>query len=148
MKLNVDENQLDDIPQLISIVTSIMIKNPRTIQICVAILHKLLSFLDDIDEIEKIIDLIISKCSSLPNADFVEIWLQNISVINNRDKKFRSPICQKVVNPEKLIWNSQWLSLEKRLDESMLINETKMSELSMNYNFNIDDFDDYIFCRE
>ena len=148
MKLNVDENQLDDIPQLISIVTSIMIKNPRTIQICVAILHKLLSFLDDIDEIEKIIDLIISKCSSLPNADSVGIWLQNISVINNRDKKFRSPICQKVVNPEKLIWNSQWLSLEKRLDESMLINETKMSELSMNYNFNIDDFDDYIFCRE
>lgn len=145
MQLNVDENQLDDIPQLISIVTSIMIKNPRTIQICVAILHKLLSFLDDIDEIEKIIDLIISKYSSLPNADFVEIWLQNISVINNRDKKFRSPLCQKVVNPEKLIWNSQWLSLEKRLDESMLINETKMSELTMNYNFNIDDFDDYIF---
>ncbi len=145
MKLNVDENQLDDIPQLISIVTSIMIKNPRTIQICVAILHKLLSFLDNIDEIEKIIDLIISKYSSLPNADFVEIWLQNISVINNRDKKFRSPLCQKVVNPEKLIWNSQWLSLEKRLDESMLINETKMSELTMNYNFNIDDFDDYIF---
>lgn len=145
MKLNVDENQLDDIPQLISIVTSIMIKNPRTIQICVAILHRLLSFLDDIDEIEKIIDLIISKYSSLPNADFVEIWLQNISVINNRDRKFRSPLCQKVVNPEKLIWNSQWLSLEKRLDESMLINETKMSELTMNYNFNIDDFDDYIF---
>lgn len=139
--LNSSKNQLPDTYQLISIVTSIMVKNPRTIQSCVAILHKLLEFLENKEEAEEIINSILKKFNSLPNADLVEIWIQNISVRLDRSKKYKNLLSQKIADNSILLWNSDWLKPEKRINETLLIDEDKISELQPKYILNNFDLD-------
>lgn len=129
-------NQISDIEQLISILTSIMVKNPRTVQSCVAILHKLLEFIDDKEKVEVIINSILRKFDDLPNADLVEIWIQNISVRSDRTKEYKNLLSQKIADDNTMLWNSTWLKPEKRIDETLLIDEDKISELQPKYTLN------------
>lgn len=140
-KLDSTKDKLTDVYQLISVATSIMLNNPKTIQHCVAILHKLLEFIEKDDEKEEIINLILKKYESIPNADLVEIWIQNISVRINRDKIYKNPLSQKVINTSNNLWDCSWLKLDKKLDESSFIDEEIISELQPEYSlidFNTD----------
>ena len=138
--LDPKQNQLADINQLISIITSIMVKNPRTVQSCVAILHKLLEFIDS-EKIEEIINSILKKFDDLPNADLVEIWIQNISVRTDRTKKYKNLLSKKIADESIQLWNNNWLRPNKRIEEKKLIDEDKILELQPKYtlnNFNLD----------
>lgn len=132
--LNPKNDSILDVEQLISITTSIMMKNPRTIQWCVAIIHKLLEFIDD-DKTEDVINLILNKFEGLPNTDLVEIWIQNISVRTNREREYKNLLCRKVAGISERLWNSDWLKPEERLDESVFINEDELSKLRPKYVF-------------
>ena len=137
----------DDIYQLISIVTAIMLKNPGSIQHCVTILAGLFKFLEP-SEINSTITSILSKYDSLPNTDFIELWLQRISIIKERDKEYKSKMAKKVKEPNNInLWNSDWLKSNKQPDESLLVNEIKISELTLEIPIEeIDMFnDDYNF---
>ena len=134
--LSPQNNQIPDIEQLISILTSIMVKNPRTVQSCIAILHKLLEFIDDEEKVEVVINSILKKFDDLPNADLVEIWIQNISVRTNRTKQYKNLLSQKIADANIRLWNSDWLKSKKRIDETLLIDENKISELQPKYTLN------------
>lgn len=118
-----------DIYQLISIVVGIMIQSPRTIEHCIVILGKIFELMETAD-IEPLIDKILKKFINTPNTDLVEIWLQRLSLINNREKRYNANICNKVIDPEAhSLWNSEWLRAE--FDESGIINEKYISEMSL-----------------
>lgn len=141
-KLDAKENQLEDIPQLISILTSIMLKNPRSIELCVIILAKLFNFLNK-SQINQTIDSILRKFSYLPNTDFIEIWLQRISILSFPEKQYESILCQKVSNTENInLWNSRWLKPNKRPNENLIIDKEKLSELTLDTD--IADVDSFI----
>lgn len=141
-KLDAKENQLEDIPQLISILTSIMLKNPRSIELCAIILAKLFNFLDK-SQINQTIDSILRKFSYLPNTDFIEIWLQRISILSFPEKQYESILCQKVSNIENIsLWNSRWLKPNKRPNENLIIDKEKLSELTLDTD--IADVDSFI----
>lgn len=93
------ESKPDDIYQVISIVTYIMSKNPNSVEFCIAILSKLFRFLPK-SETNEIIDSILFKFNKLPNTDFIEIWLQRLSIVYNREKLFNANLCQKVISNE------------------------------------------------
>lgn len=141
INLNTEKHQIADIDQLISITTSIMVKNPKTTQSCVAILHKLFEFINDNEKVEEIINSILKKFDSLPNADLVEIWLQNISVRIDRTKHYKNILSQKIADSNIQLWNNKWLKSNQRINESLLINDDRISELQPEYTLN--DFNIY-----
>lgn len=133
--VNLESNYkvIGDVKQLISITTSIMMKNPRTIQNSVAIIHKLLEFIEDTKKHHEIIDLILKKYEKLPNTDLVEIWIQNISVRTNRGKEYKNLLCQKVADGNRVLWRSSWLNVKGRFNEKGFINNEKIKELKPIY---------------
>lgn len=119
----------DDIYQLISILVNIMQKNPRTLEACIVILGKLFEFIA-VEEINLYLDKILRKFVNTPNTDIVEIWLQRLSLIHSREKSYSAKLCKKVSNPKGFtLWNSDWL--KKGFDESGIVNETFISNLSL-----------------
>ena len=118
----------DDIDQIISILVSIMIKNPTTIQHCTVILGRLFEFYNEkpsriLDFIKKIL----KKYSKLPNTDLVEIWLQRFTDLLDIEEQFsyQSEIC-KFVNRSIniLFWNSEWLKQSYRIADDWHIDRT------------------------
>lgn len=150
-----------DLEQLISIVTQIMLENPTTIQHCVVIISKLLSFVSEEDSnpdlnVQKIIEKILLKFSGKTNTDIVEIWLQRIAQVHNGLNKdilkiqFHPRLCQFEGNKEFQIWNSSWMKESYKLDDSMIISESELNQIKYTVPISeVDNFsDDYDLERE
>lgn len=119
----------DDIYQLISILVDIMRRNPRTVEFCIANLGRLFDFMD-LQDINLHLEKILTKFLNTPNIDTVEIWLQRLSIVHSRTEKYKAELCKKVLDPSNyLLWNSDWLN--DGFDESDIINESNISELSL-----------------
>ena len=118
-----------DVAQLISIDVDIMYRNPKTIEIGIAILGGLFNYLGT-DEIQMYIERIEKKFMSTPNTGIVEIWLQRLSILNNRSKEYNSELCKKVSNDDcHDIWNSNWF--EDGFSEEGIIDENEIEKLSL-----------------
>ena len=101
--------RLQDPTTLISIVSEIALRNPRTYPIIAAILSKLFSHLPPEIESEEIIDKIIAKFDRIPNTGHLDIWLQRISHPFGLRKAFDERLCNAVSQPNIPIWNFSWL---------------------------------------
>ena len=124
----------DDVEQIVSILVSIMIKNPTTIQHCVVILGRILEFYkDEPEQVYGFISKIQKKYSKLPNTDLVEIWLQRFTVLLNADEHFpyQSNLCHFVNgNSDVSFWNSEWLKKEYRTADKWYIDKSEKEKLS------------------
>ncbi|WP_043945548.1 RNA-directed DNA polymerase [Carnobacterium inhibens] len=130
-KLRIEElkKRPNDIYQLISILVSIMVNNPRTIEHCIVILGRLFELIES-NVVEILIDKILIKFANTPNTDFVELWLQRLSLIHTVNKNYKADICQKVADPISIsIWNSDWLI--DGFDESEIINVEYINKMSL-----------------
>ncbi len=122
-------NKPNDIHQIISIVTHIMNKNPNSIELCIAILSKLFMFLPK-ETVNDIINSILFKFQKMPNTDFIEIWLQRLSIVYKREKEFNAKLCQKIKDKNSAnIWDSSWISENINFDESSIIDEEYISTM-------------------
>lgn len=132
----------NDCDQLISIIVDIMYNSPRTFPICSAILSKFLYFLDDSD-VKKYIKRIIIKFNSMPNTDYLNIWLQRITIPLKRNLKYsKTLICEKVYKDNN-IWNSTWLK-SIIIDEKTIIDEKIISNLNSVISIDeVDKFNNY-----
>lgn len=119
----------DDAKVMISIISNLAIKNPRTYQWSMAILSHLLSHFD-IQQIPQIVHDIRSKFEVVPNAGILDIWLQRVSykidpTIIYDEKLTRIASGDYVTN---LIWKSDWLEPGLRriiLDTSIIVKKTR-----------------------
>ncbi len=113
-----------NIKVLISIATDIAYKNPRTYPIISAILSKLTDFLPKKGK-ETIIKKIINKFKKLPNTGIMQIWLQRVTIKTSDDFDYSEKLCNKVIDNEVVIWNSDWLqqNLKNIIDSHDLIDE-------------------------
>ncbi|MBQ9018103.1 RNA-directed DNA polymerase [Candidatus Saccharibacteria bacterium] len=105
------EHRPSDSYQLISIVADIMVTNPRTYAVGVAILCKIMSFNPGISR-KCLAERIWEKARVLPNTDYLEIWLQRMTIKNRPRKKYGCKICQIVHKTGGELWNSDWLSFK------------------------------------
>ena len=115
-----------NVEQIISILVDIMYRNPKTYNLCVLILSVIFSFLGK-TTINKYINLVSKKFKNLPNTNYIDIWLQRLTIANNIDRKYSCTLCQKIYSEVK-IWNSDWLNLE--IDESLIINNERIKSIS------------------
>lgn len=104
------EIKSDIIKVLISITTDIAYKSPRTYPHTSAILSKLLHSIDKEEERTRTVDLIVDKFFDLPNTGLMEIWLQRITLLLERDKEYNELLCKKVYSSDTVLWNSDWLN--------------------------------------
>lgn len=134
------ERRPNSVDQIISIIIDIMYKNPRTYNVCIAILSKIFSFINK-SKIESIIKKIRTKFEKVPNTDSLNIWLQRLTIIENRDKEYKTLLCEKVYKSN-TIWNSNWLNFE--IDENVIIDEEIISSLGKSISSDeVDVFSDY-----
>ena len=115
-----------NVEQIVSILVDIMYRNPKTYNLCVLILSVIFSFLGK-TTINKYINLISKKFKNLPNTDYIDVWLQRLTITNNIEKKYSCKLCQKIYS-EVEIWNSDWLNF--KINESLIINNEIIKSIS------------------
>lgn len=106
------KNTFNNTIQSISIVLDIMKNNPRTYPICSAILSKLLSLINR-QEQKFVFDNIRNQFEVNPNIDYLEIWLQRLTIKYDRNKKYNTTLCKKIYDNSAKIWNWDWTNINK-----------------------------------
>jgi hypothetical protein len=117
---------------LISILTDIAYRNPRTFHYFAAILSILLYHLDSTEKRRDIISKVDDKFSKLPNTNHLSMWMQRITLCSEIDFEYDEKICRKVVDPSTEIWNSDWLegSPKEAVVEATIVDDDKINKLS------------------
>jgi len=127
--------------QMISIVVEIMRINPTVYPICIGILSDLFQFLNP-DTRSHYITRIISRLSKEPFSDYLEIWLQRTTILDDRIRTYNNKLCQKVYDESICLWNSTWM--QNPIDESSIIDENEIASLPARITKSeVDKFDDY-----
>lgn len=129
----VDLNKKDvkvNIQVLISVVTDIAYKNPRTYPIVAAILSKLIDFLSK-NMKEQVVKKVLTKFKKIPNTGIMQLWLQRITIKLTNHYEYSEKLCNKVINKNVTIWNSDWLNAKtkKILNSRNLINVDILDQL-------------------
>ena len=120
----------ENIKVLISILVDIAYKNPRTYPIVCALLSKLLTFLEEEQQVE-ILDEIKAKFKKIPNTGHIKIWLQRITLKIDREVEYEEVLCKRLNDDTVKIWNSDWLSpeIESIVNDTDIIDETLIEEI-------------------
>ncbi|MBQ3309079.1 RNA-directed DNA polymerase [Candidatus Saccharibacteria bacterium] len=117
----------DEALQMIAIITDMMKLSPRLYCIGTAIISKLMI---DFTKSEKlsVVEKIMSKFKNIPNTEFLEIWMQRLTLNISPTILYQSKLCQKVYRGEQVkIWNSTWLKDEFIED---IISESKLASVT------------------
>ena len=116
----------------VGIMVDIAFRNPRTYPIAVAVVSKLISFLDDQCNKQDVIKRILRKFAAIPNTDQMQIWLQRVSrglhVIND----FDAPLCMLVSQQDQTIWNDDWITsiqLRRSLDTGIIVDREQLESI-------------------
>lgn len=110
---------------LISIVTEIALRNPRVVPTCIAILSTFISKIKGSKNQLELVDKIQKKFREVPNSSFIMIWFQRLNLKINKKEKYDELLCQKVLDKNINIWNSDWLNpkLKKIINETPITKE-------------------------
>ena len=111
-----------------AVCTQIALENIGCCHYALRVLSRMVDSLDDEDEKWSIINRVYSKLCNLPNSDYNQLWLQNITYQQNK-KSGLSPysmrLCRIVAGDEDVnIWNNDWLkpSFTYNFDENSIVN--------------------------
>lgn len=116
-----------EIPQLISLINALITNSPKSIPQEVLILDYIFSK-QKADDTKKYIKQILNNVRKKPNTEYVEIWLQQLSIRAGDEKNSFEGILTKKVLRNTPIWNSDWCN--KEFDESPLIDSDKVNKNS------------------
>ena len=121
----------ENVKILCSILIEIACKNPRTYPIICACLGKILSVEVNQEFKEKIYSSIKVKGTQIPNVGHLEIWLQRLTVKENKGEKYDEKLCKKVYKPKTEIWNNVWLRKEFKdiFNKHSIINHEKIEKM-------------------
>ena len=117
---------------LISVIVDIAYNNPRTYPAAMAILSKLLTFVESASERRDIVRRIVKRFSRIPNTGHLEIWVQRISLEFGNVVDFQEPLCKLVSGENIEIWNNDWIGSKKLLDvfnKYKIIDQKKLGEI-------------------
>lgn len=116
---------------LISIVMDIAFNNPRVYPQVSAILGELLFPIKCKKTREDLINKIKRKFEKLPNTEYLDLWLQRLTIKEDRNSKYRGKLCERAMNGEGDIWVSDWLHREWRdiISSAAIVSEPKIKKM-------------------
>jgi len=123
----------DQVKPLICVVVDIAYHNPRTYPLCAAILSKLVSLLETIDERKSVVEMTKKKFRLIPNTGHMDLWLQRISLPFDPTIDFDEPLCRLVRGESETIWNCDWIRpgvLLNAVDAKKIINQNTLTTLN------------------
>ncbi|MFM7469681.1 MAG: RNA-directed DNA polymerase [Vampirovibrionales bacterium] len=116
---------------LLSIITDIAHKNPRTYQYSAAIISLLLQF--EQNESQKVVLLgkIVKKFKDIPNTGHLDIWLQRVALGIKGDMVFQESLCRLSAGETVAIWNTDWLEgdLKNTINVSSIVDQDFIANL-------------------
>ncbi len=121
--------------ELVSILVSIALKNPRIYPIFASILSTIICSLSDK---KKIIDLVVKKFKNKSNSEYLFLWLQRIAIVANIEVQHKMELF-KLVDKEKdntnyeQLWNSKdWLNDKFCIimGDNNIVDEAEIGKLS------------------
>lgn len=121
----------EEVGVLLGIVVDIAIKNPSVYPQTIAIIGVLIQGLEK-DNVEKIINSLKEKFSSVSNSILLNVWLQRISYFLNPDIIYHDPLTDAVRGKNiNSIWNSNWLSPKYKaiIDKVDIIDRTILATI-------------------
>lgn len=116
-----------DVYQIISVTAEIVAHNPKVIPVGIAILSKMMSFNPGISR-GCLVKKIRKKAKNMPNIDYLEVFLQRLTVKNKPGLEYKSRLCQLVYEPGTRIWNSSWL--DAKLEDPKIVNHKMIREMN------------------
>lgn len=125
-------------PAVISVISKIATRNPKTITVCVSIIERAL-FATNYDS--HLIDNLQYMFDGHPFTDYIDIWLQRICIGCNKEYSPRSLMtkCVSRDHEQQTIWNNSWIrcsNVKNIMESSAIVNQSKLDELSPDIDVN------------
>lgn len=125
----VDERNIKNIIQLISITVDIGYHSPRCFPVCAAIISKLLSrFVAKSSKLDAL-ERIRNKLKQLPHNGHLEVWQQRLSYPFDPKIAYQDSLCKLVEGDSVELWSNDWISdakLEKALNPEKIVRRMKL----------------------
>lgn len=120
---------------LISILINLAYNNPRLYPLVTGSVSYLITKVKDVDFQKDIIFKIHNKFKQLPNTNYLDVWLQRLSLKIDIDIVYSGKLCQKVIDNSIPIWNSDWLNykIKNLIESTSIIDVDKIEKLEINF---------------
>ena len=120
-----------DTDVLIAILIDIAYRNPKTYPHVIAIIGKMLTIESDKTKRKEIINRILRKFDSVPNTEYLQIWIQRLTIVEDRKKVFNSKLCQALYHKDVSIWDDSWLhsDFKKIIESKGIVDESVLDKL-------------------
>ena len=125
-------NSMMDLDSILAIVIEIAYRNPRTYQICMAIIAKLIKKYP-VNIKQGITEKILRKFNSLPNTEYLNIWLQRILYPIGIGLPYIGLLTNIVEGKTNLPWCFDWITdtgLCNKLKQQTIINRSILNSIS------------------
>ena len=105
-----------NIRALAAVCTQIALENVGCCRYALLVLSRMVNYMTNENEKWDIIDKVYKKLCKLPNSDYNQLWLQNITYQKNKkDGKspYKLPLCEIVAGKKEVeLWNNKWIKPE------------------------------------
>ncbi len=121
----------NSIVPLLSIITDIAHKNPRTYQYSAAIISLLLKFEQNESQKSTLLGKIVKKFKDIPNTGHLDIWLQRVVLGIKGDMDFQESLCKLSKGQDVKIWDISWLqeSFQNQINVSSIVDKDIIDKL-------------------
>lgn len=120
---------------LISILINLAYNNPRLYPLVTGSVSYLITKVKDVDFQKDIIFKIHNKFKQLPNTNYLDVWLQRLSLKIDVDIIYSGKLCKKVIDNTIPIWNSDWLNhkIKNLIETVSIIDVDKIEKLEISF---------------
>ena len=110
---------------LISILVNLAYNNPRLFALVTASLSFFISKIENKHEQKEVLHKIKNKFSQLPNTNYLNIWLQRLTIKIDPSISYTGKLCEKVKDRSVIVWNSDWLNpkIKKIVEDTDIIKD-------------------------
>lgn len=118
---------------LISILVNLAYNNPRLFALVTASLSFLIPQIESIENQKELLLKIKDKFGQLPNTNYLNIWLQRITLKVDPSITYSGKLCEKVLDNSVPIWNSDWLNhkIKKLVEETEIIKSETIEKMEI-----------------
>ena len=109
--------------------------NPRLYPLVTGSISFLITKIEDVQYQKDIITKIRKKFEQLPNTNYLDVWLQRLTLNIDKDLSYSGKLCEKVIGNEMPIWNSDWLNIKikKLIETTSIIDVDKLEKLEVSF---------------
>lgn len=120
---------------LISILINLAFNNPRLYPLVTGSVSYLITKIEDAGYQKDIILKIRNKFEQLPNTNYLDVWLQRLTLKIDKDIIYSGKLCEKVIDNSLPIWNSDWLNprIKKLIEDTSIIDVEKIEKLEISF---------------